>query len=247
MKIRLKILFVVSLILATILVGESFSKYKIIKQQLNLAQPSAFIFESNYEDGELYYLYSSNDTAIASIDVLNHLSELPNAYSERNITYNINVKDITNNDEDYYQNTDCTLSGGSATSNVHQVTLRKNNIYQVTIESSSPFNKIIEYTIHCVDQNKQTSYYTLKDLGDYLQVEVYIGNVKKNLEFEFGGYSPDNTNALMIDWLNGIKNEIESSKLNEYSHYTFIFFGSFNTEDVTYQELSGNQYTISFN
>ena len=224
-KIRLILLLTsFALVLATV-GGVTLAKYVFGAEHSETVEPEPFYFSCNYENGGIYYL-PSNST---SVWVYNHNNVEGNRkVNPEDITYTITYQKTNGEGGASVQSDPITLSKGEA--NEHQTTISGSlgDNYHVTVTSSSPYERTIEFDLIFMEEDA-TSFYTVTKSADntWLQLDVYIGMKKPaSLTVNYGALAPDNTNPFMHDWLTVTgEGTVEGEKLSDHAHYTFIFFG----------------------
>lgn len=193
----------------------------------HLAEPAGFYFECDYQDGEQYIITLESDF---TFQLSNHNGL--GGISENSIVYNATVK---LGDTAVFTKTDTTISGGSegsSTVTVPSSVMTEGNVYTVTVNTVSPYEKTVSFEVRTVKAS-EGSYYTVSDKGAWVQVDIYVGSVAPTaLTVNYGSLAPDNTNALMSDWQTASGSRTLSD-LEEYAHYTLIFFGDEAVTDIT--------------
>ena len=112
---------------------------------------------------------------------------------------------------------------------------------------SKPYTNTYTFYYYVVSPTIPT-YYNLVDNGNWLQLDIYIGNnyesdiVKINI---LETLAPNNLNEYMEDWTS---NSIVTLNVTSNSHYTLEFF---ELESHVYTNVENKEfnkdYTISFN
>lgn len=215
-------------VVSVVLVSFAFGKYESnVSDKDNLVSSEQFFFECDFEHGGVYLFpnESNFDFTVKNYDVFDNRNVT-------DITYTVKLDGVLFGEA-------ITLRGGEKSAYRHSIGVANFNVgqnYTVTIESSAPYQKTIAFTISVVSANVK-SYYSVENKGNWVCLDLYIGTeVPTALEIVYGALNPDNTNDVMRDW----KTEEESSVLQNirpYTHYTLIFFGAVDAEDVEKTEL----------
>ncbi len=186
-----------------------------------------FYFECNFEHGGLYLFPTGKDFVfkVKNYDALGN---------------------VTTPDTDYTVTLDAAplhtdaprLTGGVESERIFTIDhtlLTVGQKYTVEITSSAPYEKTISYQIFVVADTVE-NFYTLKDCGNWVQLDLYIGTTPPSeLTVQYGAdLSPDNTHPLMRAWESSDENKtLTDFDLHPYTHYTLIFFGARNVTNVT--------------
>ena len=92
---------------------------------------------------------------------------------------------------------------------------------------------------------EHATYYDLKDHGDYVQLDLFVGKLNVDsidVSIDYADLSPDNANPLMKDW---VKNSEGTITASPYSHYTLHF--AKNGDLTTYKDVSGQTLDSPYN
>ncbi len=220
------IIYLTSILLLAVLTlgGISLAKYIVSKNSQSLVSAPSYAFNINYEDNTRGTAY--NVTNEISVNISNYLS---NKVAGENINYSVVIKDESGNDITSSLTT--TINGVSSTSatlpasnkttdNLLITNLTESKIYIIEIKSTSPFEKTLKAKFYV---GAQSSYYTITDNGSFITLDIYTAsNTAQNLSINYGTkFSPDNTNALMEDWINNTSGTVQ---LSPNCHYSLIFF-----------------------
>lgn len=198
-----------------------FARYTFSKEgDINQAEPEKFYLECNFEDEGVYLVPEGKDFSfiVYNYDVFDHTTE-----SE--LKYTVKVDGVALGEDAY------TFAGGEKSEKTFIIPssqLEADKTYKIDITSSSPFAKTISFDIRVVT-GELGNYYTVKDNGNWVQLDLYIGtNPPNSLTIKYGAnLAPDNTNSLMRTWLSTeTERELTNVNLHSYSHYTLIFFGT---------------------
>lgn len=221
-------LFVVIFSLTIFLTSNMLAKYAKDIDINTIIKPSDFHFYTSYEDEETYDIYDNKIT----IDVTNtYLSEA----TKEDINYIIKVNEVI-------EVNDGLLKGSVSSTNTHIIDLEYDKTYEVVIQSVNPFKKTITH-IFKTHSSTVDSKYTLKDMGDWIEVDLYIGTTcpsKINVVFP-SGLLPDNTNPLMNDWYS-TSGVINGSEMTKNAHYNLIFF---KTDFYSYTNIENGKFVIN--
>lgn len=219
-----------------------FAKYytKIIKENSISAAKMVVICTDNsgktYDNGKTYYALEGND-----------------------MTFNLSNNDLgvgSNVDIEY----SVELKKESATVSSKEGTILKDAIvpveivdiqsiendttYTVSILVTEPFVKEITFSLVSIPKEHAT-YYDLKDHGDYVQLDLFVGKLNVDsidVSIDYADLSPDNANPLMKDW---VKNSEGTITASPYSHYTLHF--AKNGDLTTYKDVSGQTLDSPYN
>ena len=200
-----------------------------------IATSQEFFFECSFEHDGSYLFPVGNDFEFT---VRNH--DAHGNCNQTDITYTVKLNDVQL-DEVF------TLTSGAERSQEHTISSDKFTVghkYKVTIESSAPYKKTIEFTISAVEATAKTLY-TVADKGNWVQLDLYVGSEPPELlTVNYGLLAPDNTNELMREWKTADGQQTLSG-LDAYTHYTLIFFGDAEVTEVPERaEITDNTITI---
>ena len=224
-------------VISAVLVSAVLAKYSSKETSGGkIATSQEFFFECSFEDGGSYLFPVENDFKFT---VKNH--DAHENYNKTDITYTVKLNDVQLDDV-------FTLTGNTKSSQEHTISSDKFTVghkYKVTIESSAPYKKTIEFTISVVEATAKTLY-TVKDEGNWVQLDLYVGSEPPELlTVNYGSLAPDNTNELMRGWQTADGQQTLSG-LDAYTHYTLIFFGDAEVTDVSERtEITNDTITIS--
>lgn len=218
-----------------------FAKYytKIIKENgISAAKMVVICTDNNgktYDNGKTYYALEGNDMTFY---LSNHdLGVGSNVYIEYSVELKINgvteeskvgtfAKDVT------------------STNQIVNIPSIENVTYTVSIIVTEPFVKEITFSLVSIPKEHAT-YYDLKDHGDYVQLDLFVGKLDVDnipVSIDYAELSPDNANPLMKDWLKESEGTITASP---YSHYTLHF--AKNGDLKTYKDVSGQTLDSPYN
>lgn len=200
--------------------------------------PMDFYFECDYANNNLYLVKSGEDFVF---NVRNfQLIDGQHFISGGNIYYSVKVLQVTEHTENVIYSAESILDSNILTNpygDVEGFTVAANKFsvgstYVVRIESTLPFYKKIEFRLSVVDLQAE-NYYTMemKESGNWVQIDIYIGSIPVDVTINYDGFSPDNTNELMKDWLSS-SSQNQLTDLEPYTRYTLIFFGTGDVKKV---------------
>lgn len=228
----LAVLFLVSLVA----VSGVLARYSTtVESDPKLATTEDFYFECNFEHGGLYLFPAQRDFVfvVKNYDPFDHVSA-------SNITF-----DVTLDGEEIESNQ--MLETGeisTKTVTIPQDKLTLGKTHKVVITSRTPFVKTISFDIFVVE-DKAGSFYTLADHGNWVQLDLYIGSdVPSSLTIDYNGFAPDNTHSLMRGWIEETKVTLYSTDLHPYTHYSLIFFGTTQINEVSEKTALPESITI---
>ena len=201
-----------------------------------IATSQEFFFECSFEHDGSYLFPVENDFKFT---VKNH--DAHGHCNQTDITYTVKLNDVQ-------QDGVFTLTSGAERSQEHTISKSSFEVgkkYTVTIESSAPYKKTIEFAISVVEATAKTLY-TVKDEGNWVQLDLYVGSEPPaSLTVKYGSLAPDNTNELMREWKTAEGQQMLSGLLDAYTHYTLIFFGDAEVTDVSERtEITNDTITI---
>ena len=109
--------------------------------------------------------------------------------------------------------------------------------HTVTVETTTPYAKKITFKLRVVAKTAESSY-SIKTYASRVELTLNIGStVPTNVSINYGTLAPDNLNELMKDWKTA-NTQGTLSKLQPYSKYTLIFFGTPNISEVVDKQLT---------
>lgn len=222
--------FVIVLLFSMSLVSSIFAKYVSNVESGSLVKPNAFYFSTNYEDKQFYELYSDEIIITVSNSYLGYVTQ-------EDIDYSIIVKE----NEDIIIAQSGTLTN-SDTTKTHTLKVEFDKEYTVIVKSTSPFVKQIEHSFKTY-ASYVDSYYTLTDMGSWIELDLYIGTTVPNsiIINYISELSADNTNPLTKEWYS-TQGVISNSLIINNSHYKLIFFKN---DNYTYTNVSSGTFVIS--
>lgn len=220
----------------TALAGTTLAKYigrRIYGPQI--ADPESFFFTTNFEQGGsyLYPAGKSFDFAVRNYDKLGNYNASEISYT---VTVNGQALDIGARGR---------LTGGkksAQTVTVPASMLEAGNAYVIAITASSPYEKTISFTVNAIAGTVE-NLYTVKDMGNWVQLDLYVGTAPAPLTIDYTGLQPDNLNELMADWTTA-QNSATLTDLSPYTHYTLVFFGTAEVDEVLTQTVLGSSVTL---
>lgn len=221
---------VIIFLLTMSFVSTIFAKYVSNVESGSLIKPNAFYFNTNYEDKQFYELYSDEIVITVSNSYLDYVTQ-------EDVEYSLVVKEEGN----IIIAQSGTLTK-SITSKTHTLDVEFDKEYTVVITSTAPFVKQIEYSFKTY-ASYVDSYYTLTDMGGWIELDLYIGTTVPNsiIVNYISALSADNTNPLTKDWY-GTQGIISNSLIINNAHYKLIFFKN---DSYTYSNITEGTFTIN--
>ena len=194
-----------------------------------------------YDHGKTYYALEGNPMKflLSNYDIFGAVE------SNVEIKYSVELKKGANT----VSNINGTFAKGAQpdASVANIASVEKNTTYTITVTVTEPFYKVISFNLVSIPKEHAT-YYDLKDHGDYVQLDLYVGKLDTdsiNVDIDYSDLSPDNANPLMTSWIKASDGTI---KAYPYSHYTLHFAKNGDTtvyKDVVGQTLE-SPYKIEF-
>lgn len=161
------------------------------------AEPFAFI--CSCDDGKTYY--TEKDTF--TFTVANH--------SGFEVSYHVSADGVSLGDD--------SLGIGYEDA----VTVAVDEDTPIVVQATAPYEKTYSFTVKKVAS--VTNQYKIKDNGNWIQLDIYIGATPPDtLTVHYGALSPDTLNGFMTGWPQTSDASADMSALVPYSQYTLIFF-----------------------
>ena len=226
-------------VLISVLVTTTLTKYVFDDENNNVIVSEDFIFISNYIDGKTYDIKRDNLNIVIS-------NSSVSGVNKEDIKFDIEIKNKNSNNIVKSYNNQILIGSTNSSLEFDFTNLTVGESYVVTINSTMPIKKTIKHQFNIVEETSIDSYYTIKDKGAWVELDIYIGTNKINqLEVIYSSaLAADNTNQLTSDWF-GTSGELLN--LKENSHYQLIFFKNDNElyDPIEKGEIIDNQIVIN--
>ncbi len=238
----------ICLTLAVLLVGTGaiFAKYRSeMKKQAEMIAAGFHISSDHLEEGGATYSVSHLAQNPIVIKLYNYEKENIAQISQVDMKYKVTVNGGFATIQNETNNTLTPNDGGEYEMGIstdkaeHTLTITPNSsLVTVTVTTTSPYKKTLTAKFE-LTASSLTAQKKLKNMGSYCILTIYSNQQsgEKTLKWP-EGLIPDNTNAIMRNWLDTAGGHSGTFTMNDYTTYELIFFNPNGVSGLTADSFS---------
>lgn len=227
-------LLMIALIVGTVTFsGITLAKFVSQDNTKTPIQPAYFHFNCSRAENETYVLNVKEGeiTTSTSFSVNNYVFDVA---SYENINYKVTLVDDETSISSVIK--EDVLQGQVLSEDLIEVNgLSEGKTYTVIVTSDSPYIREYSFKYYVANKTLET-YYTIKDHGTWIQLDLYIGGSapSEDITIVYGDkLAPNPTLDIMQEWEMSNQHTINKEDLEINTHYTYQFV-----------ELTSGEYSI---